>query len=489
MATLTWPRIGARLIGTRAAGDESVRRVGVRLAAQTIGLLLVMVIVLEVLVYVFARQAGIQGLEQELRDRAGQADPTACAVLRLVCGQFGPPGPGRGPGQPSPGRRFAGQPFQGQPYRGPGGGSPPLGGPSGFSGFNADLTPSEANLVYVDLQLHVVDHHSTLGTALLDKSGLRQAMRTATAQLSTQTYKGEDYLVYTRPLRGANGKVTGAAQTSISKHQYDGTMRTLLQELVGVALLGLVISGGISVLLVRRALQPIRLAIQRQRDFVADAAHELRTPLAIMRTVGEVGMAEPSADDLQATIAQMLGENQHLTRLVEDLSLLARTDTDAVAIDQRPVDLSSLVAETAAEIQPLAESQGVTLQTEVRGGIWTLGDLLRLRQLLLILLDNALKHTPEGGTVGVRLFLHGDRARLQVADSGPGIDPADLPRIFDRFYRADRARTGEGSGLGLAIGKWIVEAHGGQIQAANASPRGAVFSVTLPVTRAATVST
>jgi signal transduction histidine kinase len=194
-------------------------------------------------------------------------------------------------------------------------------------------------------------------------------------------------------------------------------------------------------------------------------------------------MAEQSMEDLQATVAQMLGENQHLTRLVEDLSLLARTDTDAVAIDRRPVDLSSLVSDTAAEVNPLAEGQGVELDTDVEANVRCVGDILRLRQLLLILLDNALKHTPVGGTVRVRLFPQGDRIRLQIADSGPGINPADLGRVFDRFYRADQARTGEGSGLGLAIGKWIVEAHGGQIQAGNASPHGAVFTVTLPAPR------
>jgi signal transduction histidine kinase len=280
----------------------------------------------------------------------------------------------------------------------------------------------------------------------------------------------------------------GAAQSSISEHQYLETRHTLLQALLLVALLGLLISGGISIVLVRRALQPIRVAIQRQRDFVADAAHELRTPLAIMRTVGEVGMADPAPEELQATIAQMLGENQHLTRLVEDLSLLARTDTGAISLERRPLDLSALVSETTAELEPVAEAQGVKLEAEVQERIRGMGDVLRLRQLLLILLDNALKHTPRGGQVVVRLGQQGERARLQVIDSGAGIEAGDLPRIFDRFYRADRARTGEGSGLGLAIGKWITEAHGGQIGAGNGSPHGAIFTVTLPIARSAVAS-
>ncbi len=261
-------------------------------------------------------------------------------------------------------------------------------------------------------------------------------------------------------------------------------MQTLLQALLVVALLGLVGSGAVSAALVNRALHPIREAIRRQRDFVADAAHELRTPLAIQRTVGEVGMANPADDELQATVAQMLAENQHLTRLVEDLSLLARADTNAVAIDRQTVDLSSLVTDTTGELSFLAEEQGISLVAKVHGDTTVVGDVVRLRQLLLVLLDNAVKHTPPGGTVSVLLGRQDGRIHLQVADSGPGIDPADLLRIFDRFYRADKARTREGSGLGLAIGKWIVEAHGGQIRAENAAPHGALFTVTFPVARA-----
>jgi signal transduction histidine kinase len=151
-----------------------------------------------------------------------------------------------------------------------------------------------------------------------------------------------------------------------------------------------------------------------------------------------------------------------------------------VTIDRRPVQLSSLVADTVAEISSLAEERGVNLTVSAADNVQVMGDIVRLRQLLLILVDNALKHTPSGGIIRVLLDSAGGRARLQVVDSGPGIPPADLGRIFDRFYRSDRARTGEGSGLGLAIGQWIVTAHGGQIQAGNTIPHGAVFTVTLP---------
>ena len=229
-------------------------------------------------------------------------------------------------------------------------------------------------------------------------------------------------------------------------------MRSVLETLLVVALLGLLSASAITAVLVQRALQPVRMAMQRQRDFVADAAHELRTPLAIQRTVGEIGLTDSGTEDPRATVEQMLTENHHLTRLVEDLSLLARTDTDAIALERHPVDLSSLLSELAAELSYVAEADGIALQADVQGHIVVNGDILRLRQLLLILLDNALKHTSSGGTVRVRLTSsHSGGARIEVKDSGPGIDPGDLSRIFDRFYRVDKARTGEGTGLGLAI--------------------------------------
>jgi signal transduction histidine kinase len=318
---------------------------------------------------------------------------------------------------------------------------------------------------------------------------VRTALATQRPQCCTvKSYKGQSYLVYTTALKN-NGKVIGAVQASILESQFKGTMQSVQETLLVVALLGLLSSSAISAVLVRRALQPVRLAMQRQRDFVADAAHELRTPLAIQRTVGEIGLADQATDDQRATVEQMLTENQHLTRLVEDLSLLARTDTDAVSIDRRPVDLSTLLADLAGELRYVAEVDGIRLDADVQGQVVVTGDILRLRQLLLILLDNALKHTSSGGTVSVRLSSsHSGGAHVEVADSGPGIDPVDLPRLFDRFYRVDKARTGEGTGLGLAIAKWIVDAHGGRISAGNAAGQGAVFTVVLPFARAGTTA-
>jgi signal transduction histidine kinase len=145
------------------------------------------------------------------------------------------------------------------------------------------------------------------------------------------------------------------------------------------------------------------------------------------------------------------------------------------------LDLSSLIDSTAGDVEVLAEDRGIHLETAVVKGIEVMGDAVRLRQLLLILLDNALKHSPEGGTVRVRLENVRRRAILRVQDSGGGIAQQDLPHIFDRFYQSDTARTGEGTGLGLAIAQSITEGQNGSISAGNSSSGGAVFTVTLPV--------
>jgi signal transduction histidine kinase len=458
----TW---GSRLLEQMRHRGDGMWRVTWRLAAQTVALLLIMLLILEVVVYVITQQSLLSSLEGTLKARSNVPPDFISATYNV------PPQSTGGVSSLPGGQR------QGQD------GDVPHGGPGGPHGPNPDQAPSDVNSVFFDREMHIVHHDGGLGSVLLDLDDVEEAMRTNAADCcSVRRYRDQTYLVYTAPL-SANGHVVGAVQNSISESQYQKTMETLLHALIAVALLGLLISSGISAVMVRRALDPIRAAVQRQREFVADAAHELRTPLAIMRTVGEVGLDAPSVDDLQVTVAQMLGQNQHLTRLVEDLSLLARTDTGVVAIERSQVDLSELVLATSTELGYLADEQGVTLHSDIQRGIRLAGDGGRLRQLLLILLDNALKYTPSGGTVQVQLSAHGSRAVLRVRDSGSGIDPAHLPHIFNRFYRADAARSSEGTGLGLAIAKWIVDAHGATIEARNAQGGGAVFTVTLPMGR------
>ena len=256
------------------------------------------------------------------------------------------------------------------------------------------------------------------------------------------------------------------------------TLRTLLLVLLGGGLAVLAASVAVGHVYAGRALVPIRESLERQREFAADASHELRTPLAITRAaIAELrrGRDDPATvdraiDDLDAGAARM----EHL---VADLLLLARTDAEAVELVIADTDLANAAAEATESLEPVAASHGVRLALEVVPAP-VRGDEARLRQLAAILVDNAIRHSPAGGRVTVQA---GPGAWLSVEDEGPGIDPAHLDQVFERFWRAPDAPSG-GTGLGLAIARWIAGRHGGTIQASNrgGGQHGARFTVRLP---------
>jgi len=220
-------------------------------------------------------------------------------------------------------------------------------------------------------------------------------------------------------------------------------------------------------------------AYQTQRRFVADASHELRTPLTTIR--GNLGLLEREppidADDRRAVLADLVSESERLSRLVGDLLTLARTDAGR-PLRHEPVPVSPLLADLCRRLGH--SHPGRRIHREVANDVTVLGDPDALTQVLLIVLDNALKFTPPGGVVGVTTTGGGGRVAIAVRDSGPGIAPEALPHIFERFYQGDAARTETGTGLGLAIAKALVEALHGDIRAESAPGHGATFTVTLP---------
>ncbi len=259
--------------------------------------------------------------------------------------------------------------------------------------------------------------------------------------------------------------------------------RALQQLLVvllvgGVAALGLSVVGG--ALYARRALVPIRESLRRQREFAADASHELRTPLAVVRGSVEHLQRHPGSTiaDQHETLDDIKAETEHLTELVDSLLLLARADSGAIEIERQPLDLAEATTTALEPLAGIAAASGVSLHLDARPTPAT-GDALRLRQLVTILVDNAIRHSPNGGTVSVVTQPAGDRAVITVTDQGPGIRPADLPHLFERFWRAPDAPSG-GAGLGLSIAHWIVERHGGTIEASSPVGGGARFEVRLP---------
>ncbi|MBI2941169.1 MAG: HAMP domain-containing histidine kinase [Chloroflexi bacterium] len=223
----------------------------------------------------------------------------------------------------------------------------------------------------------------------------------------------------------------------------------------------------------------LEAALASQRRFVADASHELRTPLTTIRGNASLLQQVPhmTPADRDDAIAQIVGESERLSRLVQDLLTLARADA-GLHLARHPVGLRGIVAEVIRQARFWRD--GVLVQAGELGDATVIGDADTLRQLAVILVDNAVKYTPAGGSVTVSLVADEGTAVLEVADTGIGISAEDLPHVFERFYRADRARSAGGTGLGLAIARWIVTEHNGRIDVVSEAGKGTTFIVRLP---------
>ncbi|MDQ6671640.1 MAG: cell wall metabolism sensor histidine kinase WalK [Chloroflexota bacterium] len=263
-------------------------------------------------------------------------------------------------------------------------------------------------------------------------------------------------------------------------------LRTLLLVLVGGGLAGLLLSLAAAWFLAGRALIPIQHAFRRQQEFVADASHELRTPLTVLRSATDL-LNQHRNEPLERNgelFDDVRGEIARMGRLTQDLLTLARSDTGGLELMTAPLDIADVAAEVVRRTNPLAQSEGVRLSLRDETQSSTVeADPDRLQQVFLILIDNAIKHTPPGGNVTVQVRRQGQTVHVSVVDTGTGIAAEHLPRIFDRFYRADTARAHEegGTGLGLAIAKMLVEAHGGQLQLTSTVGVGTQATVSLPL--------
>jgi heavy metal sensor kinase len=350
------------------------------------------------------------------------------------------------------------------------------------------------------------------------------AMPRGERALRTVAVAGEEWRVLTVPVV-ERGRVAAVVQVARSEREVGAALRGLL-SLMGVAVpltLLVAVAGGL--FLAGRALDPIdritraaarigaedlsrrlgfrgrdevgRLAatfddmldrleraFQRQRQFTADASHELRTPLALLSSQAEVALARPRpAAEYRRVLTSVHEDARRMSQLVAELLTLARADAGQEAVAREPLDLGELVAQVVEAMAPLADARGVRLRT---GGVVpavVAGDQTRLTQLLVNLVDNALTYTPAGGDVTVSVAVEGGTAAIAVADTGIGIAPEHLARVFERFYRADpaRERGRGGAGLGLAISQWIARAHGGDISATSEPGRGTTFTVRLPL--------
>lgn len=327
--------------------------------------------------------------------------------------------------------------------------------------------------------------------------------------------------VYTLPLEDEHF----ALQVGVSLAEVNATQTQITRMMAGALLFTLVLGSGSGLFLANRALIPIQAitriaqqisehdltqritlnsfddelgqlartfnimldrierAFQKQQQFTADAAHELRTPLAIMQTGVEVILAqERSPMQYRATLETVQEEVQRLTTLTGNLLMLARADAHTLPLDRHRMDLSLLLNTVADQMTLAADQKQIRIQRDIPPDININADEDRLIQVALNLLENAVKYTPYGGSMTIKLSHSPHQVCFSIIDTGSGISPEHLSHIFDRFYRADRARTRHqgGVGLGLAIAQHIVQLHGGNIKVVSQLGIGSEFTVTLP---------
>jgi signal transduction histidine kinase len=281
-----------------------------------------------------------------------------------------------------------------------------------------------------------------------------------------------------------DGRIIGIVQVGIP---LQGELRSLDVLLALLLALGALTLGGAaigSLFLSSRALAPARLAFTRQQTFIADAAHEIRTPLTLMRADAEVllrGRERLDPDDADL-LEDIVAETAHMAALAGNMLTLARLDAGAQTIERDVVNLAEVAAAVTRRAEALAKEKGIALALDTADPVLTLGDRALLDHAALILLDNALKYNRPGGSVTLRVFSAGNEAVLEVRDTGEGIPPEHLPHLGERFYRVDKARSREqgGAGLGLSIARGIAAAHGGTLSFASAPGEGTTATLALP---------
>src|SRR2546422_5767152 len=347
--------------------------------------------------------------------------------------------------------------FQGGPHGEPDRGPPGSGSEFDPGGYFYAISDTDGQILkgsaYLDTQ------------ALASSTTLVKAMDNGDTFADTKSSKGEPQRIYAVAVT-VNG-TPGVVQIGRSTEPEEAALSQLRIILLRVLAVSIVpaVAGGY--LLSGRALRPIKTAMESQRTFIADASHELRTPVAVVRTNAELlkrhfepDTAQTAGSD-QVALDDILSESDRLGRMVDQMLTLAEADAGQRTVLTAEVSLNELVDQVTRSMRSLAEARENSLNAQLNSDISLSGDPSRLRELLTVLLDNAVKYTDAGGRVDVSVRKEHRKAIITVSDNGPGIPSEALPHVFDRFYRVDKARSREsgGTGLGLAIARHIVDAH------------------------------
>jgi two-component system sensor histidine kinase CiaH len=368
--------------------------------------------------------------------------------------------------------------FQGGPHGEPDRGPPGSGSEFDPGGYFYAISDTDGQILkgsaYLDTQ------------ALASSTTLVKAMDNGDTFADTKSSKGEPQRIYAFAVT-VNG-TPGVVQIGRSTEPEEAALSQLRIVLLAVLAVSIVPAVGGGYLLSGRALRPIKTAMDSQRTFIADASHELRTPVAVVRTNAELlkrhlgpDTGHTAASD-QVALDDILSESDRLGRMVDQMLTLAEADAGQRTVLSSEISLNELIDEVARSMRSIAETRQMLLETRLIDDVSVNGDPGRLRELVSVLLDNAVKYADAGGRVEVALRKEHRKAIIEVSNNGPGIPRDALPHVFDRFYRVDEARSREsgGTGLGLAIARHIVDAHGGTINIESSASGGTKVTVELP---------
>ena len=314
------------------------------------------------------------------------------------------------------------------------------------------------------------------------RAAVRGAVETATGYRDVAAPNDRQVRLYAERFSGTRGTRYLAAALA-DRVELEDEYASLVEAFAAAALAALLLVSAGSYVLVRKSTAPIERSMEQMRRFMADAAHELRSPITILRTRAEVARGEerePTRD--RATLEAIEREAARLGAIAGDLLTLARADAGEWPVAREPLYLDDAAAAAVDTVEALARSKGVTLDVGAFEEAPIMGDPALVRQLLLAVLDNAIKYTPSGGHVRLDVSAQNGAAVVAVTDTGVGIPMEALPLVFERFYRAEPARRQvEGAGLGLAIARWIAQVHGARIDVASTLGQGTGVTIKFPL--------
>lgn len=273
-------------------------------------------------------------------------------------------------------------------------------------------------------------------------------------------------------------------QLLINVDSENAITNSYFQIISSAVVVGIVCSIFASIILSKKNLKPLEESILKQTEFVQNVSHELRTPLTIIQAKQELLLQEPNAKiiDKSEEISLTLNETKRLAKLVKDLLILSRADANKFAVQKENINIDEYIAGLVNPYKEIAEMEEKNIELELDYKLDIDVDTNKIYQLMIILLDNAIKYTEANDTIEVKTYMKDNKCVIEVSDTGIGVSDEGLKRIFERFYREDTARSRQtgGTGLGLSIANYIVTAHGGTIKASHNSPKGTVFTVRLP---------